>query len=150
LQTGPINGGLFLTNEFIKTGPGVRFIPDHDQRNVAAFGVIYEYRRGWASFTSRHESGTPLEVDESDWGELMGTRGSDLVDFERLRVKPYTVFNCAAGVEMLKTDWLSMGLQMDVQNIFDKRFAYNFGNPFSGTHFGNPRLIGGGLKFTFR
>ncbi|HEY0431670.1 MAG TPA: TonB-dependent receptor, partial [Pyrinomonadaceae bacterium] len=27
LQTGPINGGLFLTDEFIDIGPGTRFIP---------------------------------------------------------------------------------------------------------------------------
>jgi outer membrane receptor protein involved in Fe transport len=150
LQTGPINGGLFLEDDFIETGPGVKFIPDHDQRNVAAFGLIYEYRRVWASFAGRHESGTPLEVDEGDLDELMETRGADLVDFNRLRVKPYTVFNFAAGVRVLNTDQLSMDLHFDVQNIFDKRFAYNFGNPFSGTHFGNPRLIGGGVKFTFR
>ncbi len=150
LQTGPINGGLFLTDEFIQTGPGVKFIPDHDQRNVAAFGVMYEIGRVWATFAGRHESGTPLEVDENDLDELMKTRGADLVDFNRLRVDPYTVFNVAAGVNVLKTDPLAVDLHVDVQNIFDKRFAYNFGNPFSGTHFGNPRLVGGGLKFTFR
>jgi outer membrane receptor for ferrienterochelin and colicin len=150
LQTGPINGGLFLTSEFIETGPGVKFIPDHDQRNVAAFGATYEYRRAWASFAGRHESGTPLEVDEDNLDDLKATRGADLVDFDRLRVKPYTVFNVSAGAKVWKTEQLSIDLHFDVQNIFDKRFAYNFGNPFSGTHFGNPRLFGGGLKFSFR
>jgi hypothetical protein len=150
LQTGPINGGLFLTDEFIQTGPGVEFIPDHDQRNVAAFGVMYEIGSVWATLAGRYESGTPLEVDEGDLDKLMATRGADLVDFNRLRVKPYTVFNLAAGVKVLNADHLSVALHFDLQNIFDKRFAYNFGNPFSGTHFGNPRLIGGGLKFTFR
>jgi len=67
-----------------------------------------------------------------------------------LRIKPYTVFNFAAGMKVLNTDHLAVDLHFDVQNIFDKQFAYNFGNPFSGTHFGNPRLVGGGLKLTFR
>jgi hypothetical protein len=40
--------------------------------------------------------------------------------------------------------------QFDVQNVADRRFAYNFGNPFSGTHFGHPRLLGGRVKFAFR
>jgi len=150
LQTGPINGGLFLEDDFIETGPGVKFIPDHDQRNVAAFGAMYEIGRVWATFAGRHESGAPLEVGENDFSELMVARGADLVDFNRLRVKPYTLFNFAAGLKVLKTDQLAADLYCDVQNIFDKRFVYNFGNPFSGTHFGNPRLVGGGLKFTFR
>ena len=150
LQTGPINGGLFLTNDFIEAGPGVKFIPDHDQRNVAAFGVMYAYRRVWTSFAGRYESGTPLEVDVDELDELMDTRGADLVDFDRLRVKPYAVFNLAVGVEVMKADHLSVGWQLDAQNLFNKRFAYNFGNPFSGTHFGNSRLVGGRISLTFR
>jgi hypothetical protein len=39
--------------------------------------------------------------------------------------------------------------EVDVQNLADRAFVYNFGNPFSGTHFGYPRMVGGGLKFTF-
>lgn len=40
--------------------------------------------------------------------------------------------------------------QLNIQNLNDHRFAYNFGNPFEGTHFGYPRLWSGRLKFTFR
>ena len=32
VQTGPINGGLFLEDEVEEIGPGVEFTPDHDQR----------------------------------------------------------------------------------------------------------------------
>ena len=139
-----------MTDEFIEIGPGVKFIPDHDQRNVAAFGVVYEYQRVWTSFTGRHESGVPLEVTEGLLEELRQRPGADLVDLDRGRVKPYTIFNFAGGIEMLKADHLSLHLQFDIQNIFNRRFAYNFGNPFSGTHFGNPRLIGGRLKLRFQ
>jgi outer membrane receptor protein involved in Fe transport len=150
LQTGPINGGLFLTDEFVEIGPGIKFIPDHDQRNVAAFGAIYEYRRFWASMAGRHESGTPLEVDEEDLEDLRQAPGADLVDFKSSRVKPYTVFNFAIGVDLLRAEHFGLELQFDAQNIFNKRFAYNFGNPIAGTHFGNPRLVGGSLQLRIR
>jgi outer membrane receptor protein involved in Fe transport len=149
LQTGPINGGLFLTDEFIDLGPGVKFIPDHDQRNVFAFGVMYDYHKFWISFTGRHESGSPLEVDEMDLEELREQPGADLVDFDRARIKPYTVFNLAAEIELFKEERVTAGLQLEAQNILNKRFAYNFGNPFSGTHFGHPRLIGARLRLAF-
>jgi len=38
---------------------------------------------------------------------------------------------------------------VDVQNIANHPFVYNFANPFSGTHFGYPRVFAGRLKFTF-
>jgi hypothetical protein len=40
-------------------------------------------------------------------------------------------------------------LQFDVRNLTNQRFAYNFGNPFSGTHFGDPRLWSVQLKLGF-
>lgn len=64
LQTGPINGGLFLTEEFIEIGPGTKFIPDQDQRNTGSFALNYQHRRSrlLLSFSGRHESGVPVEV----------------------------------------------------------------------------------------
>ena len=32
-----------------------------------------------------------------------------------------------------------MSVRASVINLFDASYAYNFGNPFSGTHFGAPR-----------
>ncbi len=152
LQTGPINGGLFLTDEVIEIGPGTEFVPDHDQRNVGSFGVTYSHHRTglWASFSGRHESGIPLEVDEEDLEELRSERGAELVDFERQRVKPWTVFDLSIGADLLREERVTMSLQFDIQNIADKQFAYNFGNPFEGTHFGHPRLWSARIKFTFR
>jgi hypothetical protein len=40
--------------------------------------------------------------------------------------------------------------QFDLQNIANRKFVYNFGNPFSGTHFGYPRSWGGRIKLIFR
>ncbi|HKE05327.1 MAG TPA: TonB-dependent receptor [Blastocatellia bacterium] len=152
LQTGPINGGLFLTGEFIEIGPGVRFIPDQDQRNTGAFGVIYQHHRSGLllSFTGRHESGVPLEVEKDRLEELKSAPGAELVDFERGRVKPRTVFNFSAGVNLFKKEKVVCTAQLDILNIADKFFAYNFGNPFEGTHFGHGRRWSGGLRIEFR
>ncbi|MBI4469266.1 MAG: TonB-dependent receptor [Acidobacteria bacterium] len=151
LQTGPVNGGLFLTDDVIEIGPGTRFIPDHDQRNVGSFGVTY-YHRGtglWASFFGRHESGVPLEVDEDRLVELRGAPGSDLVDFHRQRVKPWTVFGISAGADLFSDERVTTAVQFNIENIADRQFAYNFGNPFEGTHFGAPRMWSARLRLTF-
>jgi outer membrane receptor for Fe3+-dicitrate len=151
LQEGPINGGLFLTDEFIEISPGTKFIPDHDQRNAGAFQVMY-YHGGsglWASFSGRHQSGTPLEVEEDELNELRSAIGSDLVNFSRGRVKPWTLFNLSAGADLFRDERVTVSAQFDVENLSGRRFAYNFGNPFSGTHFGHPRLLGGRIKLVF-
>ena len=152
LQTGPINGGLFLTDEAIEIGPGTKFIPDHDVRNVAATGLMYRHRPTglWAAFSGRHESGVPLELDDDAIEDLMSAPGADLVDFDRQRVKPWTVFGISAGADLFQRERLKLGLQFDIQNLANRRFAYNFGNPFSGTHFGYPRSYGGRLSLSFR
>jgi hypothetical protein len=152
LHTGPINGGLFLTDEFIEIGPGTRFIPDQDQRNTGGFGITYQHQRSGLrlAFTGRHESGAPIEVEEDDLEELKSASGAKLVDFERGRVKPRTVLNFSAGVDLFRKDRVTFSAQLDVLNLTGKLFAYNFGNPFEGTHFGYGRRWGGGLKIEMR
>ncbi len=150
-QMGPINGGLFLEEEILEIGPGTRFIPDHDQRNVGAFGVTFQHRDSglWASFYGRHESGTPLEVEEDEIDEVMERRGAELVDFDRMRVKPRTLLDVAAGLRVFSSRRVGLSLQVDFRNLTGAEFAYNFANPFSGTHFGHPRLVAVRVKLTF-
>ncbi len=152
LQIGPINGGLFLTDEFIEIGPGTRFIPDQDQRNTGSFAINYQHQRSslLLSFSGRHESGVPLEVEEERLEDLKSAPGSELVNFERGRVKPRTIFNFTAGITLFRHERVNCAVQFDVQNLFDRAFAYNFGNPFEGTHFGAPRRWSGSLRFSFR
>ncbi|MBI1745133.1 MAG: TonB-dependent receptor [Acidobacteria bacterium] len=156
-QIGPINGGLFLTTDLLRFGPGVKFIPDHDQRNSGSLGVTYRHRRSgaWATFSGHHESGTPLEFDEKEIPDRIrdlrrqGLQLTDVIRLASLRMRPRTILNLSTGTELLRQDRLSIGLQFDIQNLTNRLFAYNFGNPFSGTHFGYPRLYSGRLKFTF-
>ena len=44
----------------------------------------------------------------------------------------------------------AVGVRGAVLNLFDARYAYNFGNPFSGTHFGAPRTASLALRVETR
>jgi hypothetical protein len=70
---------------------------------------------------------------------LKSAPGAELVNFDRGRVKPRTIFNFSAGVNLLKREKVICTAQIDVLNITDRFFTYNFGNPFEGTHFGYGR-----------
>lgn len=152
VEIGPLNGGLFLDDDFIEIGPGTRFVPDHDQRNVASFALTYAGPKHgiWTSFTGRFESGVPMELPDLDPDELKALPGSELVNFDTGRVKPWYVFGWSGGMDLVHRERFNMGVQVDVQNLADRPFAFNWGNPFSGTHFGYPRLIAGSLKFSFK
>jgi hypothetical protein len=52
-------------------------------------------------------------------------------------------------VDLIRKEGFVTSLQIDVQNFANRQFVFNWGNPFSGTHFGYPRLIGGRLQFSF-
>jgi outer membrane receptor protein involved in Fe transport len=149
IQTGPINGGLFLEDEVEEIGPGVEFTPDHDQRFTGGAGVTWEHTRTRLAFslTGRYETGTPVPVeDDDDADDLRGRPGAELVDFEAGRVKPRTVISLLASVPIFSTPSLRGTLGVQVLNVFDTRYAYNFGNPFSGTHFGAPRTVAVSLR----
>jgi outer membrane receptor protein involved in Fe transport len=152
VEIGPLNGGLFLDDDFIGIGPGTRFVPDHDQRNVASFSLNYATRKHgiWTSLTGRFESGVPLELPDLDSGELAQLPGANLVNFDTERVKPWYVLGWSGGMDLVQTDRFTLGAQLDIQNLANRDFAFNWGNPFSGTHFGYPRLMAGSLKFTFK
>lgn len=152
VQVGPITGGLFLEEEVIEIGPGTEFTPDHDQRNVGAVGVTFDddVRGFWVSMTGRHESGTPLEVEAAELDELRDRPGADLVDFERGRVKPRTLLDAAASFRLLRRGATDISLRAALLNLTGSRFAWNFGNPFSGTHFGPGRTAQIALRVSVR
>jgi outer membrane receptor protein involved in Fe transport len=151
-QTGPITGGLFLEDDVADIGPGVEFVPDHDQRVVASGGLTWTGRRGaTVSATARYESGTPIELDDDTEAEALAARpGADRVDFDKGRVKPRTVVSLLASVPVWRAAKADVSLRAAVLNLFDARYAYNFGNPFSGTHFGAPRTASVALRVETR
>jgi outer membrane receptor protein involved in Fe transport len=140
-QFGPIDGGLFLEDDFLEIGPGTRFTPDHDQRHALSAELSYEEpRRGlWLALSGRYRSGTPLEVADEELAELGERPGADLVDLGRGRVKPYAVFDLLAGARLVRRQRFELQARGSLLNLTGARYAFNFGNPFSGTHFGAPR-----------
>jgi TonB dependent receptor-like, beta-barrel/Carboxypeptidase regulatory-like domain len=152
VEIGPINGGLFLTDDFLQISPGTRFTPDHDQRNAASFSSLYtSSRRGiWTSFSGRYESGVPIELPDLDSSTLHSLPGAQLVNFATGRVKPWYVLGWSAGMDIVRRERFVASAQLDVQNLTNSDFVFNWGNPFSGTHFGYPRLIAGRLNFHFK
>jgi outer membrane receptor protein involved in Fe transport len=89
-------------------------------------------------------------VDEDDFDELAERPGSDLVDFEEGRVKPYTVFDVQAGQRLVRNEAVELSVRAAVLNLTDTRYAFNFGNPFSGTHFGASRTFRFDLSVAMR
>jgi outer membrane receptor protein involved in Fe transport len=151
-QRGPINGGLFLEDDVIEIGPGTKFTPDHDIRHNLTGELSFEDdRRGfWVALHGRYRTGTPLEVEEDELDELAERPGAELVDFEEQRTKPYAVFDVQAGVRLLRRERFELSARGSLLNIGDKSYAFNFGNPFSGTHFGAPRSARLDLRLALR
>jgi outer membrane receptor for ferric coprogen and ferric-rhodotorulic acid len=72
-----------------------------------------------------------------------------MVDFESGRVKPRTVVSILARLPLFRTGPATGSVGVQVLNLFDARYAYNFGNPFSGTHFGAPRTAAAAFRLEF-
>lgn len=142
-QRGPLTGGLFLEEDVADIVSGGEFIPDHDQVLVASSGWTWTPARSGAtlSFTLRHETGTPIESSDDEVEDLRSRPGAETVDFDRRRVAARTVVSVQAEVPIWRHGRRSAVLRAAALNLFDARYAYNFGNPFSGTHFGAPRTL---------
>jgi outer membrane receptor for Fe3+-dicitrate len=127
----------------------VEFLPDHDQRTVLAGGTTWAHPRSgfMASAAARYESGTPVQRDDDDLEERPG---AELVDFERGRVKPRFLVSLVAALPLAESDRVQVLLRASLLNLFDRAYAYNFGNPFSGTHFGAPRSAAMSVEITLR
>jgi outer membrane receptor protein involved in Fe transport len=150
-QRGPVTGGLFLEDDVADVVGGGEFVPDHDQLLVASGGLTWHPLRSRASvsFTIRHETGTPIETDEDEVEELQSRPGADTVDFDRGRVAPRTVASIQGEMPVWQPSRRSVVLRAAAVNVFNARYAYNFGNPFSGTHFGAPRTLSLALRVAF-
>jgi len=149
--TTPITGGLPIGSGNQLT-PNLKFPGDQDERNEGQFGVTYAGKSGlWATFTGRFDSGVPSEVDPGDAssGEIDPRIAAEL-DFNRGRIKPRTLFNMAAGYELLKESSHPVSLQFGVNNLTDRLYLFNYLSIFSGTHIGRLREFTGRITFHLR
>jgi hypothetical protein len=149
-QAGPITGGLFLDDEVAEVAGGRRVTPDHDQRNIVAVGLSFVTKGTSVAVNARYESGTPLQVGDEGLDDLERRPGAELVDFERGRVRPRKTVDVALSQQLRRVGRTDLSARVAVLNVTGAAWAYNFGNPFSGTHFGPDRTFQGGFRATFR
>lgn len=154
----PIVGGLFLGEAVgALANPGLRFPNDHDERNAGQFQINYTHKKSgwWTSFGGRYDSGVPVDAEPGTTLAQFVSEGFDPrlfneIDFERGRVKPRAIFNFSTGVDLLRNERVGVSAALDVENITNKLFLYNFESVFSGTHVGPPRQWSGRITLKFK
>ena len=68
------------------------------------------------------------------------------MDFASGRVKPRTVVDLQAEWAVRRSERADIFLTGWINNVTNDTYAFNFGNPFSGTHFGSGRRFGMGVR----
>jgi hypothetical protein len=66
-------------------------------------------------------------------------RGAETIDVETGRVRPRAIVDVQGELPLRRTRAV---------DVFT--YAFNFGNPFSGTHFGASRRVGASVRFAWR
>jgi outer membrane receptor protein involved in Fe transport len=100
--------------------------------------------RGWRVTGSlRYRTGTPVGVDDDDEHDDLEDRpGSETVDFGSGRVRARAIVDLQAEWAVARVRRAGIFVTGWVNNLTNRTYAFNFGNPFSGTHFGSARRVG--------
>ncbi len=140
----PATGGLFLGVEDINAnlqGTG-RFWDSQDQRNTLRTRYRYQLsRRAWVGLGAEYGSGLPLEF-EGTVEEALAQYGPAVVarvDLARGRVRPQFSLDASVGAELYKSDYATLRLQGDIENLNDRLNVIDFAGLFSGNALGPPR-----------
>jgi outer membrane receptor protein involved in Fe transport len=143
-QFGPVTGGLFLEDEVAEIQDGTKFTPDHDQRHGLFATMSYgDTGRGWrVTSTFRYQTGTPVGIGDDVDDDLEERPGSETVDVDSGRVKARATLDLQAEWAVARTRRADFFLTGWINNLTNQTYAFNFGNPFSGTHFGSARRAG--------
>lgn len=147
VQFGPMTGGLFLEDEVGEIQDGTKFIPDHDQRHGVFASAGYVAPLGLrVAGTFRYQTGTPLGLDDDVSEDLADQPGFETVDLDSGRVHARAVVDVLAEWTPRRGRRAGLGIRFWMNNLTNQTYAFNFGNPFSGTHFGAPRRMGVGVR----
>ncbi len=145
-QFGPVTGGVFLEDEVAVIQDGRKFIPDHDQRHgvFATASYVHAPSGVRVSGAFRYQTGTPLglEDDPDELDELLERPGAETIDPASGRVRPRAVADIQAEWSAYRGKRADLAVTFWITNLTNEFYAFNFGNPFSGTHFGAPRRVG--------
>jgi outer membrane receptor protein involved in Fe transport len=81
--------------------------------------------------------------------DLLDSPGAETVDFDSGRVKPRAIADLLAEWTLVRGGRTDAALSFWVNNLTNQTYAFNYGNPFSGTHFGARRRVGVALRLAF-
>ena len=150
----PATGGLFLGDQDINSnihGTG-RFWDTQDQRNT----LRTRYRcaltpRVWVGLGAEYGSGLPVQF-EGTVEEALAQYGPAVVarvDLAHGRVRPQFSLDASLGVDLYKSDRVTMRFQGDVENLNGRLNVIDFAGLFSGNAIGPARSGYVRLQTTF-
>jgi hypothetical protein len=98
-------------------------------------------RRAWVGLGAEYGSGLPLEF-EGTMEEALAQYGPAVVarvDLARGRMRPQFSLDASVGAELYKSDYATLRLQGDIENLNDRLNVIDFAGLFSGNAIGPPR-----------
>jgi hypothetical protein len=150
----PVTGGLFLGDDATAAEQALagHFPDSQDQRNTLRGRVRYQiHPRFWLAGGVQYDTGLPFEFD-GDPATVLAQYGQQVLDrinFNRGRIFPSFQVNASAGVDLVKTERMTVKLQADGQNLNNVLDVIDFGGLFSGNAIGPPRSYLLRLSTTF-
>ncbi|MCC7123293.1 MAG: TonB-dependent receptor [Acidobacteria bacterium] len=154
ISTPPFTGGLFLGQDAVDLLSAGPFAIDHDQRLSVHVTGQWRHDSGvWLGTSARYDSGLvsnpsdPVEVAaDPDFADLL-----PYVDLTAAvpRVRPRTIVDLAAGVDLGRGTRRAWSLQMQVTNLTNRIALYNFQSVFVGTRLVQPRTVAVRVKKSF-
>lgn len=150
----PVSGGLFIganaQNALAQlTG---HFPVSQDQRNTLFTRWVYQIKpRFWVAGGVQYGSGLPFDFQGTEQQALeeYGPQVIARINFARGRIYPSTLLSASAGVDIYKSDRMTMRAQVDGQNLRNVLDVIDFGGLFSGNAIGPARSYGLRLTTTF-
>ena len=150
----PVTGGLFLGQDALnaQTTTSGRFWDSQDQRNTVRLRMQYQLTgRLWVAGGAEYGSGLPFDFNGT-YEDALAQYGPAVVgriNFDRGRVRPNLSIDASAGVDLLKSDRLTLKLQADGENLNNRLNVIDFAGLFSGNAIAPPRSYGLRLRAAF-
>jgi hypothetical protein len=150
----PVTGGLFLGDNATQAEQQLtgHFPDSQDQRNTVRGRLRYQATsRLWLAGGVQYDTGLPFEFD-GDPSTVLAEYGQQVlnrINFARGRIDPSFQVNASAGVDVYRSDRMTMRIQADGQNLTNILDVIDFGGLFSGNAIGPGRSAMLRLTTTF-
>jgi hypothetical protein len=150
----PVTGGLFLGDDVVGALSNLsgHFPNSQDQRNTLRTRIKYQVAsRVWLAAGAAYDSGLPFEF-EGDEPTALAEYGPSVIsrlNFARGRTRPLLDVTASAGVDLHRSDSVTVRLQADGENLTGRLNVIDFGGLFSGNAIGPGRSVTARLNASF-